>query len=314
MPRRRRLCSHARSVPARLAFCGQHLADDEQVAARDAPDRLGDQLLGAAAAVQLGGVDVREAARDAGAQRGDLGRRSAALGHLPGPLPDDRHLVRHRPEPSPARGHALRLGPWPSKVSIPPPASGCARSSRTRPPRSRRSWRAAAAAFRSWSRRPSPSARACCGRAGEILRPRRARSRPLMTAEMGKLIGAAADEAEKCAAALPLLRRARRGVPAARASEANGRDAVFFQPLGAVLAVMPWNFPFWQVIRFAAPALAAGNVGLLKHASNVPQCALALEDSVRARRRARRRVPDAARRAPSASARSSPTSASRPSP
>jgi succinate-semialdehyde dehydrogenase/glutarate-semialdehyde dehydrogenase len=113
--------------------------------------------------------------------------------------------------------------------------------------------------------------------AGDILKAESSKFAALMTAEMGKLLSAAVAEAEKCAEACHYY--ADHAETFLRPDvEANGRDAVFFQPVGAVLAVMPWNFPFWQVIRFAAPALAAGNVGLLKHASNVPQCALALED------------------------------------
>jgi len=136
---------------------------------------------------------------------------------------------------------------------------------------------AAAAAFKSWSRRPIAERAEVLRRAGEILEKEQRTFGAVMTAEMGKLCGAASQEAQKCAAGCRYYadhaeRFLRPEV------EANGLDAVFFQPLGAVLAVMPWNFPFWQVIRFAAPALAAGNVGLLKHASNVPQCALALED------------------------------------
>jgi succinate-semialdehyde dehydrogenase/glutarate-semialdehyde dehydrogenase len=136
---------------------------------------------------------------------------------------------------------------------------------------------AAAAAFKSWSRRPVAERAAVLRRAGEILDAEKQTFGAVMTAEMGKLIGAAVQEAEKCAGACRYY--ADHAETFLRPEvEANGLDAVFFQPLGAVLAVMPWNFPFWQVIRFAAPALAAGNVGLLKHASNVPQCALALED------------------------------------
>src|SRR5262245_20686783 len=135
---------------------------------------------------------------------------------------------------------------------------------------------AAAEAFKSWSRQPVAERAAVLRRAGEILEGEKQAFAAIMTAEMGKLIGAAVQEAEKCAAGCRYYadhaeRFLRPEV------EANGLDAVFFQPIGAVLAVMPWNFPFWQVIRFAAPALAAGNVGLLKRASNVPQCSLVLE-------------------------------------
>jgi succinate-semialdehyde dehydrogenase/glutarate-semialdehyde dehydrogenase len=104
-----------------------------------------------------------------------------------------------------------------------------------------------------------------------------------MTLEMGKPLQAARDEAAKCAATCRWYaeQAERLLAPETLVDDAQGTGRVILQPLGVILAVMPWNFPFWQVVRFAAPALVAGNVGLLKHASNVPQCALALEELFR---------------------------------
>jgi succinate-semialdehyde dehydrogenase/glutarate-semialdehyde dehydrogenase len=115
-------------------------------------------------------------------------------------------------------------------------------------------------------------------RAAELLEQRKTEYGRLMTLEMGKPIKAAIEEAAKCATGCRYYAEHAAEFLADERVDAPGeRSYVAFQPLGVVLAVMPWNFPFWQVIRFAAPAIAAGNVGLLKHASNVPQCALALE-------------------------------------
>jgi succinate-semialdehyde dehydrogenase/glutarate-semialdehyde dehydrogenase len=115
-------------------------------------------------------------------------------------------------------------------------------------------------------------------RAAQILDSEKHDFGKIMTAEMGKPLKAAMGEAEKCASACCYYaENASRQLADQVVQTEARRSFVRFQPLGPVLAVMPWNFPFWQVFRFAAPALMAGNVGLLKHASNVPQCALAIE-------------------------------------
>ena len=135
----------------------------------------------------------------------------------------------------------------------------------------------ASTAARAWRRTPLTERTKVIGAAGDLLDARGDQYARLMTLEMGKTIRAARDEAAKCAKSCRYFADHAAVFLGDERLPIEGEESVVaFEPLGVVLAVMPWNFPFWQVIRFAAPALAAGNVGLLKHASNVPQCALAL--------------------------------------
>lgn len=133
-----------------------------------------------------------------------------------------------------------------------------------------------------WNTRPLAERSALMARAGEVLLKHRDEYAVLMSREMGKLIGEARAEIEKCARCCQYYAD---NAATLLADEPTASDAaksyVAYQPLGTVLAIMPWNFPFWQTIRAAAPALTAGNTMVLKHADNVPGCALALEEVFR---------------------------------
>ncbi len=134
-------------------------------------------------------------------------------------------------------------------------------------------------AFRQYRRTPFADRARWMIRAAEILEAERQTLGELMTREMGKPIGAAVAEAEKCARVCRYYaENGERFLADEEVQTDATRSWVAYQPIGPVLAIMPWNFPFWQAFRFIVPALMAGNVGLLKHASNVPGCALAIED------------------------------------
>lgn len=142
----------------------------------------------------------------------------------------------------------------------------------------RRKLESASQAFSSWREESFPRRADLMKRAGDLLRAEKKQHARVIATEMGKVLREAEAEVEKCASACHFYaEHAEAFLSDQIISTDASRSLVAWQPLGAVLAIMPWNFPFWQVFRFAAPSLMAGNVGLLKHASNVSQCSLAIQ-------------------------------------
>ncbi len=138
-------------------------------------------------------------------------------------------------------------------------------------------------AQRRWRKTPLAERGRLTANAAAYLRQERSHLAGLITAEMGKPIGEAEAEVEKCAWACDYYAENAAAFLADERRPSNASESYAqFTPLGPVLAIMPWNFPFWQVFRFAAPAVMAGNTVLLKHAPNVPQCALAIDEVFRA--------------------------------
>jgi acyl-CoA reductase-like NAD-dependent aldehyde dehydrogenase len=137
-------------------------------------------------------------------------------------------------------------------------------------------------AFTTWRATDFPSRAGLMKKAAACLRRNKSRFAATMTIEMGKPIAEAESEIEKCAWNCDYYAENAERMLADEARASNASESyIQYTPLGVLLAVMPWNFPFWQVFRFAAPALMAGNTAILKHASNVPQCALAIEEVFR---------------------------------
>lgn len=136
-------------------------------------------------------------------------------------------------------------------------------------------------AFESYRKLPMSKRSVWLNRTAEILERDKVKFGKIMTTEMGKTLKSAIAEAEKCAwVCRYYAEHAAEFLADVPTTTDASNSFVRYQPLGIILAVMPWNFPFWQVFRFVAPGVMAGNVGLLKHASNVPQCALAIEDII----------------------------------
>jgi succinate-semialdehyde dehydrogenase/glutarate-semialdehyde dehydrogenase len=133
-------------------------------------------------------------------------------------------------------------------------------------------------AFKSWRKTSFEERSRLMKRAGEILRQNKNEYARLITQEMGKILPEAVAEIEKCAGGCDYFAQESPRFLADTLITTEGRKSfVTYNPTGTILSIMPWNFPFWQVFRFAMPALMAGNVGMLKHAPNVTQCALAIE-------------------------------------